>query len=133
MKRLFFSLILVGILSVFVSAQEAGGPRIAVDREIHEFGSMRPHEIPDGKLSFTVYNRGNEPLIVSNVRACCGTRVDAFPQAPISPGDSASVNVSWRIHNRPHRINRTVTITSNATNRAIYVLRINGEVLPPED
>lgn len=133
MRTLIFLLVLPLLITQAVQAQPSGGPVIAVDREIHEFGRMLPNEIPDGNLSFTVYNKGNEPLAISNVRACCGTRVVDYPKAPIAPGDSGTVDVSWRIHNRPHRINRTVTITSNASNRQTYIMRIRGEVVLPED
>lgn len=124
-------LIILGMHSLF--SQTPRGAFIEVDREIHNFGSMRPDEIPDGKLLFTVYNKGDQPLIVSGVRACCGTRVDNFTSTPIAVADSGVVEVSWRIHKRPHQINRTVTITSNATNRQNYILRIRGEVVLPEN
>jgi hypothetical protein len=127
-----FLALLVGFLQV-AEAQSGKGAVIAVDREIHNFGKMLPDQIPDGKISFTVYNNGDEPLILSNVRACCGTRVDEYTNTPIFAGDSGMVVVSWRIHNRPHQINRTVTITSNATNRQTYILRIRGEVVLPEE
>lgn len=117
----------------FVLAQTPGGAIIELDRELHNFGTMKPDQIPDGKLSFTVYNKGDEPLIITGVRACCGTKVDNYTQSPIAVGDSGKVEVSWRIHPRPHRINRTVTITSNASNRQTTIARIQGEVVLPED
>lgn len=120
-------------MSTTILATERKGPVIAVDRELHDFGTMRPDEVPDGNLSFTVYNEGDEPLILSYVRACCGTRVTDYTKTPISVGDSGIVSVSWRIHNRPHRINRTVTITSNASNRQTYVIRMRGQVVLPEE
>jgi hypothetical protein len=127
----FISAILLGI--GVLSGQEKKGAVIAVEPEVHELGTMRPQDIPDGKLSFTVHNHGDEPLILTNVRACCGTRVDEYTQTPIAVGDSGIVRISWRIHPRPHRINRTVTIASNASNRQFYVARIRGEVILPEE
>jgi len=127
-----FMALLFGLLTQ-AWAQGGKGAIIAVDREVHNFGKMLPDQIPDGNISFTVFNNGDEPLVLSNVRACCGTRVDDYTKTPILAGDSGMVAVSWRIHNRPHQINRTVTITSNAGNRQTYILRIRGEVVLPEE
>jgi len=133
MKTLFTFMALTFLSASCLFGQESKGAVITVDREIHNLGTMLPDQIPDGNLAFTVYNQGDEPLLLTNVRACCGTRVVDYPKAPIAVGDSGMVEVHWRIHPRPHRINRTVTITSNATNRQTYILRIRGEVVMPED
>jgi len=133
MKGYLLLTIFVLLAAHSLIAQSSRGAIIELDRELHNFGTMRPDQIPDGKLSFTVYNKGDEPLIITGVRACCGTRVDHYTQSPIAVGDSGRVEVSWRIHPRPHRINRTVTITSNATNRQTTIARIQGEVILPEE
>jgi hypothetical protein len=133
MKSFVVTLALFLLSANLLFGQEPKGAIIAVDREIHNFGKILPDDIPDGNLAFTVYNQGDEPLLLTNVRACCGTRVVDYPKVPIAIGDSGKVEVSWRIHPRPHRINRTVTITSNASNRQTYILRIRGEVVLPEE
>lgn len=133
MKSIITTLIFVLLGLSIAFGQSKKGAIIEVDPDLHDFGTMLPDDIPDGRLSFSIYNKGDEPLILTNVRACCGTRVDEYTQAPIAVGDSGIVNISWRIHPRPHRINRTVTIASNASNRQFYVVRIRGEVVLPEE
>ena len=133
MKRIIATLTFILLAISVLMGQTKKGPIIEIDRELHDFGTMLPDDIPDGKLTFTVYNKGDEPLILTNVRACCGTRVNDYSKAPIPVADSGFVEVSWRIHPRPHRINRTVTITSNAGNRQNYIVRIRGEVVMPEE
>lgn len=115
-----------------LTAQDNQGPFIAFDREMHDYGTISTEEVPEGKLTFTIYNNGTQPLVLSNVRACCGTRVNNYTKEPIAPADSGFVEVEFRIVPRPHRIRRTVTVQSNAGNRQTAILRIQGEVVEPE-
>ncbi len=106
---------------------------ITFDKEVHDYGRITTTQAPDGKIEFKVYNKGEAPLLLTSVRACCGTLVKEFSSQPIAPRDSGIVKVEFRILERPHRISRTVTIQSNAQNRPIAILRITGEVIEPPD
>lgn len=126
--------ILLTILMMFVLipgsfSQNNKGAFIAFDRELHEFGKMSVDSLPDGKVKFMIFNQGDQPLVVSNVRACCGTRVNDYTKQPIAPRDTGFVEVQFRIIPQPHRISRTVTIQSNSANRQTSILRILGEVV----
>jgi hypothetical protein len=115
-----------------VYAQNHQGAYIAFDRETHEYGEISADNVPDGKVSFKVYNQGNQPLVLSTVRACCGTRVEGYTREPIAPSDSGYVEVQFRVVPQPHRIRRTITIQSNAANRQTAILRVQGEVVEPK-
>ncbi len=133
MMKIFLSLSVLVMFSFgSLLSQEQRGAFIAFDRELHEYGEMSTENLPDGKLRFTVFNQGNQPLVLSNVRACCGTRVNDYTKQPISPSDSGFVEVQFRIVPQPHRIRRTVTIQSNAENRQTAILRIQGAVVEPK-
>jgi hypothetical protein len=126
--------ILLTILMMFVLipgsfSQNNKGAFIAFDRELHEFGKVSVDSIPDGKVKFMIYNQGDQPLVLSNVRACCGTKVNDYTKHPIAPKGSGFVEVEFRIVPQPHRISRTVTIQSNSANRQTAILRIVGEVV----
>ncbi len=126
------TLVLVVLFSGSMFSQNEQGAQISFDRELHDFGRITTDNVPDGKLSFKVYNTGNQPLVLSNVRACCGTRVTDYTKEPIARSDSGFVEVQFRVVPQPHRIRRTVTIQSNAVNRQTAILRIQGEVVEPE-
>lgn len=129
--RLIYTFLLALFIGGVVLAQDQQGPFIAFDRELHDYGQISTEEVPEGKVSFTIYNRGSQPLVLSTVRACCGTRVNDYTREPIAPSDSGFVEVEFRIVAHPHRIRRTVTIQSNAGNRQTAILRIQGEVVEP--
>ncbi len=112
-------------------SQNQQGPHIAFDRELHDYGEIVSDNVPDGKIIFTIYNQGNQPLVLSAVRACCGTIVNDYTKSPITPADSGFVEVQFRVVPQPHRIRRTVTVQSNANNKQVAILRIQGEVVAP--
>jgi hypothetical protein len=134
MKRILFIAGFLVILTCLSNAQQTEtGAVITFNKDVHDFGKVPTTNAPDGKVEFRVYNKGKKPLVLSSVRACCGTQVKEYTVQPISPGDSGIVKVEFRILPRPHRISRTVTIQSNAENRQTAVLRIVGEVIEPPD
>jgi hypothetical protein len=130
--RTILTFLFVFLAAGYLTAQNHQGAFIAFDRELHDYGEISSEEVPDGKITFKIYNRGNQPLVLSTVRACCGTRVNEFSREPIAPSDSGYVEVQFRITPQPHRIRRTITIQSNAGNRQTAILRIQGEVVEPK-
>ena len=132
MRRFIITFVLFAVTLSSSVSQDNEGAFIAFDRELHEFGEIETDNVPDGKLRFMVFNRGNTPLVLSNVRACCGTVVNNYTKQPIAASDTGFVEVQFRIIPRPHRIRRTVTIQSNAANRQTAILRIQGEVVEPK-
>ncbi len=103
MKRFVILLIAVFTAGTLYS-QDHEGPYIAFDRELHDYGEISTEEVPEGKIYFTIYNQGSQPLVLSNVRACCGTRVNDYTNEPIASSDSGYVEVEFRIVPRHHKL-----------------------------
>jgi len=136
---LTFGLVLTGLfaLNVTVSAQGTGaapqkpaiaGAEISFDKEVHDYGKIEQHG--DGACEFTITNTGSQPLIISNAKGSCGCTVPSWSREPIAPGATSTIKVKYDTK-RIGLINKTVTITSNATNSPNAVVRIKGEVLNP--
>ncbi len=81
----------------------------------------------DGTHNFKFVNAGKEPLLLSRPRSSCGCTVPTWPKAPILPGDSGVVKVTYNTH-IIGRFNKTVTVYSNM--QKPVVLHIRGEVIP---
>lgn len=120
-----FTLICMVVLSVSLFAQQ---PVITFDKTSHDFGKINE---ADGRVSavFTIKNEGMSPLILSNVRASCGCTTPKWPREPIEPGQTGSITVTYNPNGRPGRFQKSVTITSNATEPTKRVI-IKGEVIP---
>jgi hypothetical protein len=122
-----FVLSFAAVLFVAMSGMaQTGGPAISVDKEVHDYGTIK--QGANGACDFLITNTGTEPLIISNAKGSCGCTVPEWPKQPIMPGQSASVTVRYDTK-RVGPINKSVTISSNATNSPEMVVRIKGNVL----
>ncbi|QIA07311.1 DUF1573 domain-containing protein [Draconibacterium halophilum] len=130
MKRILQLLAVFSLVVAFNSAMGQGTPKIVFEEQSHDFGSFKES---DGvqKTTFNFTNKGEAPLVLSNVRASCGCTTPKWTREPVAPGESGSIDVSYNPKNRPGSFNKSVTVSSNAENRTV-VLRINGKVEPRE-
>jgi hypothetical protein len=123
MKKLLFSLGL-GLLTLGAVAQ-SGGPQLSVDKEMHDYGTIP--QGANGTCEFVVTNTGDQPLIITQCQGSCGCTVPKCDTAPIKPGEKSTITVKYDT-NRVGPINKSVTITSNATNSPSKVVTIKGTV-----
>ncbi|HLU87796.1 MAG TPA: DUF1573 domain-containing protein [Taishania sp.] len=129
MKKLLFSMALA-VVAAFttgsVVAQEvAGGAKIEFKKDTHDYGDIKYGA--DGTCTFEFKNTGNAPLIISDAKGSCGCTVPEWPKEPINPGKTGTITVKYDTK-RPGAINKSVTITSNASNEPTKILRIKGNV-----
>lgn len=122
------ALLFVVISFTFATAQEKKGARLEYTKEKAELGQIAVENLEPVKMEIEFVNEGDEPLVISNVRGCCGTRIKDYPRQPIMPGEKGIVNIEFRLAPRPHKISRRVSIMSN-DERGMKVFRIQGEVV----
>ncbi len=136
MKKLFL-FCLVAVMSMgAANAQEAKetpnpsedqhGPKIVFAERVHNYGTLQKGG--DGNCSFTFTNTGDEPLILSSVRASCGCTTPKWTQKPVMPGKAGEIGVRYNTNN-VGGFTKTVTITSNAVNEPRVVVKIKGNVV----
>ena len=134
MKTSVSGILAIFILSLFfagaVSADDRKGSQLKLKQDIVNLGVLYTDDLEPHKMDIEFTNEGNEPLIISFVRGCCGTRIKEWTKEPIMPGESGKVEIEFRLAPRPHRISRTVTIMSNDPD-GLKVFRIRGEVAEP--
>lgn len=134
MKRsiftLFLALVVVAGGKAFAQPGLEKGAKIEFAKEVHDYGTIKNGA--DGECIFEFTNTGNEPLILANVKGSCQCTVPEWPKEPIAPGAKAEIKVKYNTKNAGP-INKSVTITSNAVNESTKVIRIKGNVLPPEN
>ena len=128
-KRLFSIFTLLFFIGSAVAFAGSDGPVLTFEKEGINYGSVYVDEMPETKHDITFTNTGNQPLLLSNVRACCGTRVTAWPRDPVMPGEKGTISIEFRLAARPQNISRTVTVTSNNTSSPTQIFRITGTVL----
>ncbi len=131
MKKVLFASFCLVAMAFGAKAQNAGaavqgGAMVSVNKEVHDYGEIK--QGADPYCEFTVKNTGTEPLIISNAKGSCGCTVPEWSREPVMPGKTTVIKVRYDT-NRPGPINKSVTITSNATNEPNLTLRIKGNVI----
>lgn len=134
MKKLLSLCLFIALAMGFVNAQTtnngdntpANGPKIEFSALEHNYGQIEKGG--DGNCEFTFTNTGNEPLILSNVRASCGCTTPSWTQAPVMPGQTGTIKVKYNTNNIG-AFNKSVTVTSNAVDNPRVVLKIKGNVV----
>lgn len=124
MRKLSFALGFI-LAFAFSAMAQVGGPAIKFEKDVHDFGQVKQYGNTTTEFVFT--NTGTEPLIISNARGSCGCTVPSWPKQPIAPGESAVIKVTYD-SKRVGPINKSVTITSNASNEPTKVIRIKGNI-----
>lgn len=118
---LLFTAFLLGIV---VNAQIKGA-EISVDKEVHDFGTVKQNDLTE--CYFTITNTGDESLVLADVKGSCQCTVPEWPKSDIKPGETAKIKVKYN-SNRTGPINKTVTITSNSKENPTLTVRIKGTV-----
>ena len=124
MKKIFATLCMA-MTAIAMFAQQ---PVLTFEKTEHDFGKINES---DGRVStvFTFKNEGMAPLVLSNVRASCGCTTPTWTKEPVEPGQTGSITVTYNPNGRPGRFQKTITITSNASEPTMK-LYIKGEVIP---
>jgi hypothetical protein len=127
MKKAILSFVLVlgAAIAMIAQSEVVTGPAISLDKEVHDYGTIQKGG--DGACEFLVTNTGTEPLIISKCKGSCGCTVPKCDKNPILPGEKSKITVKYDTK-RVGPINKSVTITSNATNEPTKVVRIKGKV-----
>jgi hypothetical protein len=103
---------------------------LTFDRDAYDFGN-----VPEGTMAtheFKFKNTGNQPIVIATVQASCGCTTPDWTKTPVLPGKSGMVRAVYSSAGRPGVFNKTVTITSNATEPS-RVLSIKGTVLTKDE
>ncbi len=114
---------------LFAQQEQKKGAVLAFEKEREDLGTMFIDELKQTNLEIKFTNEGDQPLVISQVRGCCGTRIVDYPRTPVLPGEEGTINISYRLANRAHRVSRTVTVTSNNAEGSNVVYRLVGEVV----
>lgn len=114
---------------LFFSISLYGQAVIEFEKKTHDFS-----KVPEGTMAtyeFVFKNTGNEPLIISSVKASCGCTTPQWTKEPILPGKTGSITASYNSKGRPGVFNKSITVNSNASTPS-SVIYIKGVVIPKE-
>lgn len=141
MKKLFLSLVAAGMLLSACNSSTAGNsskttadsaataanaPVAKFEKESHDFGKIKEGDKVSYDFKFT--NTGKSPLIITNARATCGCTTPTWPKAPVKPGESGVISVTFNSAGKSGLQDKQITVTAN-TQPAETMVHLIGEVL----
>lgn len=103
-------------------------PKIAFERLEYDFGRVIKGEKLTYAFKFT--NTGKSNLIISSARSSCGCTTSNPPQAPIRPGESGEIEVSFDSKSQQGEVNKMVVVSAN-TYPVQTTLRLKATVVEP--
>lgn len=86
-----------------------------------DFAQIEEGDVAEHQFVFT--NNGDQPLILSSVKASCGCTTPDWSKKPILPGNQGHIKASYNSKNRPGGFHKSITVTSNASTptKVVYI------------
>ncbi len=120
---------MLSLLVMAISLHAAGKAEIDFEKRVIDLGVI---SADGGKVTFNYpfVNKGAAPLVIMSVsNGGCGCTKPSYPKAPIKPGASGTVSITFDPTGRRGELNRTVKVRTNG-NPGTVQLRFKGTVVP---
>ncbi len=97
------------LLIIFLSVQSLFGGRAEFDKTVHDFGTIK---MADGAVgcTFTVTNKGKEPLTILSVVPTCGCTGTEWTRESIPAGQKGTINIMYKNEDGPYPFDKTVIV-----------------------
>jgi len=116
------ALLLFGLLAELHAA-----PKLVLTPETYDFGEASSGEMI--QASFTLRNKGDEPLIISRVRTSCGCTTTALEKRELAPGEETPLVATLSLKGRYGPQHKYLTITSNDPEHPTIKVQIKGTAI----
>ncbi len=100
------------------------------DGRTYDFGRMAYRSKVEHDFVFK--NVGKSDLILRKIKSGCGCTAVSPKDKVIEPGKSSSIKAIFSSGTRKGRQNKSITVITNDPKNSRIILRISGEVNPPE-
>lgn len=114
------------LLPLLVCMNSFAQPILSIENQDRELGCIAYDS--NNEFIYKIKNKGNEPLIITNVFGGDPFFASGIPKEPIMPGKSGKIVMKYDTK-RVGNFNKTGTIYSNSIT-GIQTIKLKGEVLP---
>ena len=117
---------LILLASLGFAALASAAPELTVAKGTFNFGTIsQGQKVQHG---FRIKNTGDAPLQIKKLEAACGCTAVKPSTSVIAPGKSAELNVIFDSTSFSGKVEKTVTMTTNAGNTPTYTFTMEGTV-----
>ncbi len=110
--------------------EKANAPHISFKEKVYDFGKAPQRSTVEHDFVFT--NTGKSDLLIHKVKASCGCTAVSPKEKVIKPGQSSSIKAIFHTGAYKGRQSKSITVITNDPSSPTTILRITGEVLPPQ-
>lgn len=104
------------------------GPRITMEKTLHDFGEIGPGTSQKGEFRFT--NTGNAPLIITRVATCCGVVTKGVRDGQrYAPGRGGVLELEYQAPSVPGDMKRNLYIYCNDPNQNMVSLTVQAKIM----
>lgn len=96
-------------------------PIVWQDTTIHHFGNLEKGKT--GAHAFIFKNTGSTPITIDNVRTTCGCTATDWPVAPVGPGQTDSIRVTFDAYKKGTFEKRIRVFFSQMRKAEVLVIR----------
>lgn len=108
-------------------AKKKGEGKLEFVEKVYDFGKI-PEKGGLATHEFVFTNKGNANVAILKATAECGCTRPSYSDAPVAPGKTGKVKVSYNPLGRPGAFEKVVTITNTGNPRKIRI-KIRGNVV----
>ena len=123
--------LLAALMCLTAFAADKGEAAITLASKSYDFGNIRESAGPV-TTEFEFVNTGDAPLVIISAVASCGCTRPVYPQAPVKPGKSGKIKVTFLPQGRPGEFSKSIKVRTNAKKNKKFTLRISGVVIPKD-
>jgi hypothetical protein len=124
LRYIILSIIGVALILMPCGAREKIGTNLEIDKTVHNFGDII-HKSGPVSCTFTVTNSGSQPAVIYNVVSTCGCTDVEWTKAPIRPGQTGKISVTYSNDEGAYPFDKTLTTYISDSKKPI-LLKIRG-------
>ena len=106
--------------------QEEKMPKFEFDESSFDFGTIKSGDVVTHEFKFK--NVGDADLVISQAKGSCGCTEPEYSKAPLKPGESSILKVTFNSDGMAGQLAKTVTVLANTIPNT-KVVTISAEVV----
>ncbi|MHC4105363.1 MAG: DUF1573 domain-containing protein [Planctomycetota bacterium] len=103
-----------------------GAPVIKVEDRSHDFGKVAPNKKYTCEFNFS--NVGRDTLKITKIQSTCGCTVPQLKKKSYKPGESGTINVTFRTPSREGKTTKRLYILSNDKKSPKFGLTLKADI-----
>lgn len=128
MPRNYYALMFLSILCLFAVNVSVAGPKLHCGAPKYDFGTVIGRD--SIAHEFILTNRGDEPVVISSIKNCCGVKSTLVPMT-IPPGSNAVCRSVFTTKSRWGKQDKQILLATNMRRKPYFELKITGTLLKP--